>query len=142
MKIDLLTNDGSTNISEANPHGELHSSKYYTMTTDAAYLRRPAGESLSDIRIVPNPFYIKAEKIQFLGEPDKIMFYNIPGQCTIKIFTERGDLIKTIEHTDGSGDEAWNSITGSRQVIVSGIYIAHIETPQGKSINKKFIIIR
>ena len=70
------------------------------------------------------------------------MFYNIPGQCTIKIFTERGDLITTIEHTDGSGDEAWNSITDFRQVIVSGLYIAYIETPDGESIHKKFIIIR
>lgn len=134
-------NDGSNNNTEANPHGELHSSKYYTMTTDAAYLRRPAGESLADIRIVPNPFYIKARPIQF-DVTDRIMFYNIPGQCTIKIYTERGDLIKSIEHTDGSGDEPWNAVTDSRQVVVSGVYIAHIVTPAGESINKKFIIIR
>ncbi len=135
-------NDGSNNNTEANPHGSLSSSKYYTMTTEPAYLRRIAGTKLSDIRIVPNPYYIKAEKIQFPNQPDKIMFYNIPGQCTIKIFTERGDLIKTIEHSDGSGDEAWNSMTDSRQVVVSGLYIAHISTPARESINKKFIIIR
>jgi hypothetical protein len=114
---------GLTNNTQANPHGSLHSSSYYTRTTEPAYLRRPAGQTLGEIRIVPNPYYIRAKNLQFPEEPDKIMFYNIPKQCVIKIYTERGDLIKTIEHTDGSGDEAWNSVTDSRQVIVSGVYI-------------------
>ena len=77
------------------------------------------------------------------------MFYNIPPFCTIKIYTERGDLIQTIEHTDGSGDEAWTSITSSRQVVVSGLYIAYFEVTEdagafkkGDNIIKKFIIIR
>jgi len=149
-------NDGSDNNTQANPHGPLMSSKYYTRTTQPAYLRRAAGRRLSDVRIVPNPFYIKATDIQFPKEYDKIMFYNIPGQCDIKIYTERGDLIKTIHHTDGSGDEAWNSVTDYRQVVVSGLYIAHIEVTKnvydtktqeiifkkGESINKKLIIIR
>ena len=70
------------------------------------------------------------------------MFYNIPGECTIRIYTERGDLIKTITHTDGSGDEEWKSITSSRQVVTSGLYIAQIETPSGESTIQKFMIIR
>jgi hypothetical protein len=93
-------------------------------------LRRKAGDNLDAIRIVPNPFNIKAKDLQYTGEPDKIMFLNIPAYCTIRIYTERGDLIKTIEHTDGSGDEAWNSVTSSRQVIVSGIYIVHFEVTE------------
>ena len=137
-------NDGSTNNTDANPHGSLHSSMFYTRTTEAAYLRRPGSDDLESIRIVPNPYYLNADRqrLLFPEETDKIMFYNIPGQCTIKIYTERGDLVQTIDHTDGSGDEAWYSVTSSRQVVVSGVYIAHIETPDGRSINKKFIIIR
>ena len=149
-------NDGTNNNTQANPHGPLMSSRYYTLTTEPAYLRRAPGESLKDVRIVPNPFYIKAFDIQFPQEFDKIAFYNIPAQCDIKIFTERGDLIKTIHHTDGSGDEFWNSITDDRQVVVSGLYIAHIQVTKdiidratgrrlfkkGEAVNKKFIIIR
>jgi hypothetical protein len=134
--------DGSENNTDANPHGQLVSSKYYTRTTEPAYLKRLAEEDLSKVRIVPNPYYINSKKNTFPKESDKIMFYNIPGKCTIKIYTERGDLISSIEHTDGSGDQAWNSITDSRQVVVSGIYIAHISKPSGESITKKFIIIR
>jgi hypothetical protein len=138
----IAFNNGDNNNSQANPHGALYSSKYYTRTTEPAFLKRQAGENLSEIRIVPNPFYLKATNLTFPEEQDKIMFYNIPGQCTIKIYTERGDLIRTIEHTDGSGDEAWNAVTKSRQVVVSGVYIAHFETPDGDAIIKKFIVIR
>ncbi len=77
------------------------------------------------------------------------MFYNIPGYCEIKIFTERGDLIKILDHTDGSGDERWNLVSKDRQIVVSGIYIAYIKVTEnspnfnkGESTFKKFIVIR
>ncbi len=150
-------NDGSNNTDGyANPPGELHSGKFYTWATEPAYLTRPAGKSLDDIRIVPNPYNISARDFNYWGEPDKIMFLNIPAYCKIKIYTERGDLIKTIIHDDGSGDEAWNAVTSSRQTIVSGLYIAYFEVTKdytdpetqkilyrkGDHIIKKFVVIR
>lgn len=118
--------NGSANSSGVpNPTGELLSSRFYTKTNIAAYLRRQAGKSLDDIRIVPNPYNIQSAELQYPGEPDKIMFLNIPGHCTIRIFTENGNLINTINHEDGSGDERWNSNTTSGQVVVSGVYIVH-----------------
>ncbi len=150
-------NDGSNNTSgETNPVGPLLSSRYYTQTTEPAQLRRQAGLNLQDIRVVPNPYNIRMRDLQYVGEPDKIMFLNIPAYCTIRIYTENGDLIDTIEHVNGSGDEPWNSITSSRQVVVSGIYIAHFEVSRdyydpttnellyrkGDSAYRKFVIIR
>lgn len=133
--------DGSTNTIQ--PGVPMESSKFYTITIEPAYLRRAAGTRMADIRIVPNPYNIKAKDIQFGdGGKDRIMFYNLPPICTIKIFTARGDLIEILQHISGSGDEAWNSISQYRQVVVSGLYIAHFETPDGESIIKKFIIIR
>ena len=121
----------------------LESGKFYTMTNSPAFLKRPPGESLTDIRVVPNPYNIRMRELQFGSSgPDRIMFFDIPGECTIKIYTERGDLVETIEHTDGSGDEAWNSITSSRQTVVSGVYIATFVTPKGEQAIRKFIIIR
>lgn len=126
-------------FSDGNP---LMSSLFYTRTNAPAYLKRPPG-ILSNVRIVPNPFNISGRDIQYgVSAPDRLMFLNIPGECTIRIFTERGDLIKTIHHNDGSGDEEWTSITSSRQVVTSGLYIAHIETPAGESTIRKFIIVR
>ena len=121
----------------------LNSSKFYTITNKAASLKRPAGESFEDIRVVPNPYHISSRDFQYgVSAPDRLMFLNIPPKCKIRIFTERGDLIDTIEHTDGSGDEAWNSITSSRQVIVSGLYIAHFEVPGEGSTIRKFTVVR
>ncbi|EHO43395.1 fibronectin type III domain-containing protein [Caldithrix abyssi] len=149
-------NDGSNNDGTLNPPGPLSSSKYYTWATEPAYLQRQAGRSINDVRIVPNPYNIKARELNFTLEPNKIVFMNIPAYCRISIYTERGDLIQILEHTDGSGDESWNMVTKTRQTVVSGIYIAHIEVtkdyydPQtgellyraGDSVVRKFVIIR
>jgi len=121
----------------------LNSSKFFTLTNKAAFLKRPPGTSFNDIRIVPNPFHISARDLQYgVSAPDRLMFLNIPPVCTIRIFTERGDLVDTIEHSDGSGDEAWNSITSSRQLIVSGLYIAHFDMGDQGSAIRKFTVIR
>ena len=120
----------------------LKSSKFFTITNSPAFLKRPPG-MMEEIRVVPNPYNIAGRDMQYgVSAPDRLMFLNIPGECTIRIFTERGDLLKTIQHTDGSGDEAWNSITSSRQIVTSGLYIAHFETPKGESAIRKFLIVR
>jgi hypothetical protein len=134
----------------------MESSLFWTRTIEPANLTRQPGSALKDIRIVPNPYYIGAVDYQFgAANPDRLMFYGLPPQCLIKIFTERGDLIKTIRHTDFSGDESWDSLTSSGQVIVSGVYIAYFEVTEdaydnnnnllfrkGDNIVKKFITIR
>ena len=51
--------------------------------------------------------------------------------------------MKRIEHTNGSGDEFWNLATDGDQVIVSGLYIAHIkDNATGAETIKKFTVIR
>jgi hypothetical protein len=169
----------------------LESGRAYTQTTIPASLKKPlrdvtdADILLSDIalmyadgeitneervdavmgmaRIVPNPYNIKNQKVTFGtgSDKDKLMFYNVPENCDIRIFTERGDLVDVIHHVTQEGmspvaDEAWYSSTDSRQVVKSGVYIAHILVTkdiaevttglpllyEGESIVKKFIIIR
>ncbi|TFG95938.1 MAG: hypothetical protein E4H13_12760 [Calditrichales bacterium] len=126
--------------------GGLTSSRYYTQTYDPAYLTRPAGKSMDEIRVVPNPYIISAsvDRLRFGNtERDKIAFFNIPGQCTIKIYTELGELVNTIEHTNGSGDGYWNCTTSSNQLIVSGIYIAIVtDNDKGDKAIVKFVVIR
>jgi len=125
----------------------LESGKYLNRTTMPAFLTRPPGKDLNDVVVVPNPYNFSARDLQFPGEPNKIMFLNLPLECTIRIFTESGDLIKTIKHY-GSGDASWGILkdehltTSSGQRIVSGIYIAHIETPSGESKIVKFLVVR
>ncbi|MGA9119597.1 MAG: hypothetical protein WB699_09535 [Bacteroidota bacterium] len=127
----------------------LVTNRAYTTTGGAAgqgaFLKRAAGTSSSQIRIVPNPFSLNSDpdNLRFKQQPDKIAFYNIPGTCRIKIYTELGELIREIDHTDGSGDEYWNSITSSNQVVVSGIYIVVFEDLKtGERTIKKLAVIR
>lgn len=139
--------DGSNNIDvNGINRGVLESGKYLTRSTLPATLLRPAGQSLSEIRVVPNPFNINDE--QFTGFRNKITFLNVPPICTIKIYTLTGDLVKVLEHTDTSGDQPWGvledeqMLSDSGQRITSGVYIAYIETPEGKSTIVKFAIVR
>ncbi len=152
--------DGSNNNNPAlNPTGPLESSLFWTRTNLPANLRRPAGTSLEAIRVVPNPYNVRAARdplLQLGFGLERIAFLDIPAFCNIKIYTERGDLIQEIEHNDGSGDEFWDLVTFSRQLVVSGVYIAYFEVtedyndPQtgellyrkGESIFRKFVVIR
>ncbi|MEW6512249.1 MAG: hypothetical protein AB1428_14965 [Bacteroidota bacterium] len=129
------------------PLDTLFSNRVYTQTFIPAYLKlkRPPGGSMSEIRIVPNPYIVSSDSknLRFEGEPDKIAFYNIPGRCRISIYTELGEKINEILHTDGSGDEYWNSITSWRQIVVSGIYIVVFEDlDTGQRAIKKLSVIR
>ncbi|MBN1783240.1 hypothetical protein JW948_19045 [bacterium] len=122
--------DGSTN--DIHPGAPLLSSKFWTLTSLPAYLRRPQAPLIDEVRVVPNPYDIRARKYQF-GDDfqyDRIAFYELPGICKVKVFTERGDLIWEKDHSDGSGDELWDSFTSSGQIVVSGIYILYVEVTE------------
>ncbi len=129
------------------PNGApLRSSRYMTQTYLPVNLKRSpygATQSVRDARIVPNPVNLGAAPNVRFPQEDRVAFFNIPGDCTIKIYTEIGELVHTIEHTDGSGDELWNLTTSSRQLIVSGIYIAVItDNSNGEEAIQKFTVIR
>ncbi len=120
--------------------------------TNAAVPPNPPQYDLSKIRVAPNPcnvsdpYFINggtygsaSNNNQFVG------FYNLPPQCTIKIYTENGDLVRTKYHTSSvapSGFEPWDLTTSSGQIISSGIYIAVFQTPSGDTSYQKFIVIR
>ncbi len=130
----------------------LTSNRVMSQTYDPAFLKRQAGGSIisgqpSQVRIVPNPYIANSSVDTRLGpgntNKNRIAFYEIPGYCTIKIYTEIGELIRTIEHADGSGDAHWDCITSSDQLVVSGVYIAVIEdTKTGGRAIQKFVVIR
>ncbi len=131
--------DGSTNLLE--PGIPLRSSAFFTRTNKGASMLKPPAEGINDIVIVPNPYIIANERLQYVGEKNSIKFWNLPAACQINIFSERGDKIYTYDHV-GSGVATWNLMTSSRQIIVSGVYIATFETPEGDKAIKKFVVIR
>ncbi len=125
---------------------ETENEAYTTLgLSKGTYTGKVPADYMDKIRVVPNPYNISAATDLGFGElaQNRLYFFNIPGRCDIKIYSELGELIETIEHTDGSGDQAWDSRTSSGQIVVSGIYIAVIENKDtGESKIVKFVIIR
>lgn len=100
-----------------------------------------AKENIDEVLVVPNPFVI-GEGFSLPGERDNLRFVNLPNPCTIRIYTVRGDLVKTIKVADGVGAiVSWNQVTDYGQFVESGIYIFHIEYSGGTKLGK-FAIVR
>ncbi len=105
-----------------------------------------------DVLVVPNPFR-QTSGLLGSGEDLRMEFIGLPGECTISIYTIAGELVKRIEHNDGSGAEAWGSLlTLDYQTnewflyIAPGFYVYHVEShvpaSDGESFVGKFAIIR
>ncbi|MBL7999650.1 MAG: hypothetical protein JNL32_13575, partial [Candidatus Kapabacteria bacterium] len=102
-------------------------------------------DMLDQVLIVPNP-YVISHIGQRSSYDAKIYFTKLPSECTIKIFTVNGDLIRTVNHvdTDGTSQQGmnfWDLLSDNRQRSVSQGLIAVIETPTCKTIKKFSIVV-
>ena len=127
-------------------------SGFTAYTYDALAAKPAPSNDLSEVLVIPNPF----RQVSGLADPSeekRISFLNIPGMCTIRIFNVAGELIRTVEHNDGFGEEAWGSasegdylLTRFFQNVQPGVYIYHIESHvpghEGEARTGKFIIIK
>ncbi len=129
------------------PAYTLKSNRAYAQTYVSAFKRRKGEKNITNrVRVYPNPYIISATNWLFKGgsvEQNKIAFDKLSEQCTIQIYTELGELIRTIIHDNGSGSDDWDLRTSSNQVVVSGIYIAVVtDSKTGDREIVKFSIIR
>jgi hypothetical protein len=100
-----------------------------------------AQNELKRIRVVPNPYFAQYSPMIETGEGESVIeFQRIPDKCTIRIYTLAGDLVQTIEHNDGSGAARWNLLSRNNQLVASGIYIFHVESPYGEHLGRFAII--
>jgi len=100
-----------------------------------------AAGSLNDIRVVPNPYFAQYSAMVETGEGESVVeFQKIPDRCTIRIYTLAGDLVRTINHDDGSGAARWNLLSETGRLVASGIYIYHVESPYGEHLGRFAII--
>lgn len=103
---------------------------------------RPTRRSLDAVNVVPNPFY-RNSGLPKAGLENRIQFVNLSTRCTIRIFTLRGDLVKTIHHDDpNSGVAFWNQVSDNGQLVKSGLYFFTIENEFGDIKRGKLAIIR
>lgn len=115
-----------------------------------------AKSQMENIRVVPNP-YIVTNSWEPLNPytsghgPRHLHFIHLPPQCTIKIFTVRGQLVDVIEHqsiTSGdnmniwNGTEVWDMLTKDELDIAYGVYIYHIDAGKYGEKTGKFCVIK
>ncbi len=118
-----------------------------------------------EIGVYPNPYRINAAWDGTTSTTRKIIFYNLPAQCDITIFTLGGDIVATLNHDapsyNGSdaewfdtyggdestrifsgGEHAWDILSESKQTISQGIYLFTVkDTGTGEVKQGRFVII-
>jgi hypothetical protein len=104
--------------------------------------------ALEDIYVVPDPYVavnsLESRNILLSGRGERrIDFRNLPQECTIKIFTMSGRLVKVLHHSSMQDQsiESWNLQSEDGLDVSFGVYIYHVEAPGiGEKIGRFAII--
>lgn len=122
----------------------------FIFTTKAVNVdKNLAKEQLSKIDVVPNPYLGAAvwerRNLNSTGRGErKIDFINLPNQCTIRIYTITGQLIKTLYKDSGflDGTISWNLVTDDGMDAAYGVYVYHVDAPGVGEYIGKFALIK
>ncbi len=146
VQAGVRVSENDMNASPRERGNIIWSGRVYNPTTQWIDPPRRSQDDLSKIRIVPNPYNINDPALLTYGWTDQrgIIFFNLPPKVTIKICTEFGDLVQTIEHDSPvlAGSTRWDMLTSSQQVIASGVYIVIFEKPDGELSYQKLVVVR
>ncbi|MEO0084961.1 MAG: hypothetical protein ABIJ94_04490, partial [candidate division WOR-3 bacterium] len=126
----------------------------FEFNTAGAELKFSTEKQKLNVIVTPNPYVVtnRWEKSKYERQ---IAFTRLPNECTIRIYTLAGDLVKIIEHKESSerktdpnskitndlgGTEVWNLLNKSDALVASGVYIFYVESKVGNQIGKFAII--
>ncbi len=110
----------------------------FYFSPDGVNLSLAAGQ-LKNVKVVPNPYFARAGW-ENNNAGTKLNFTHLPQQCTIRVYTLAGDLVRTIEHDSGGGDESWDLLSLNGQQVASGIYFYHIDSNAGEFVGRFAVI--
>ncbi|MFZ4619192.1 MAG: hypothetical protein ACOYNS_01425 [Bacteroidota bacterium] len=113
----------------------------YSFTTQRSAYAAKKNSDLEKIRTVPDPYIVSNgfETDQF-GK--KLMFTNLPNECSIAIFTVSGDHVADLSHNGSTGYEFWNMRTINGQYIAYGLYVYVVTVPTGEKKVGRFLVIK
>ena len=117
-------------------------------TVAAATESTLAAQELRDIYVVPNPYVATSvfEPRNPIARTERgerrLYFANVPQQCTIRIYTLAGELVETLYHesTLDDGKVFWDMRTKDNMNLAYGLYIFHVDSPDGSYIGKFAVI--
>ena len=105
-------------------------------------------QELDDIYVVPNPYVATTvfEPRNPISRTERgerrLYFANVPKECIIRIYTVAGELVDTLEHnsTLDDGKVFWDLRTKDNMNLAYGLYIYHVDSPEGSFIGKFAVI--
>jgi hypothetical protein len=99
--------------------------------------------NLNKINVVPNPYW-GFNTAETTPSGRVIRFTNLPGKkTTIRIFDLAGNLVRSINHNDGTAYAEWDIRNAADVPVASGIYLVHVEVEGvGEKILKCAIVNR
>jgi hypothetical protein len=118
--------NSAVNVNENYVYAPVYSFSVYTIMSTPAL-------NLSSAFAFPNPFKPSSGHTT-------VTFTNLASQCTIKIFTLSGDLVKTIQETDGDGQNTWDVKNDAGEALTSGLYLYLIKSSDDAKMGKLVII--
>ncbi len=108
-----------------------------------------ARDQLSRITVVPNPYISTASweprTLYTTGRGERlIQFTKLPAQCTIRIYTITGALVKTLvkDSSPTNGALSWNLVSDDGMDIAYGLYIFHVDAPGIGEYIGKFAVVK
>ena len=117
--------------------------------TAPAFDAAVAREAIDDVYVVPNPYVatslFEPANPYLVGRGERrILFMNLPPQCTIRIYTVTGDLVQTLTHDAAvdDGQEPWNLVSRDGMDVAYGVYIFHVDAPGVGETVGRFALIK
>jgi hypothetical protein len=104
----------------------------------------PSVQTLGKVYVVPNPLIVTngLQGSDPNGEvTDRLQFFGLTKDCTIRIFSYSGQLIQTIQHHTDSYANPWYQISRNNQLLASGVYFFVVQDASGSMAHGKFVII-
>jgi hypothetical protein len=152
-------NPGAGDVARIVTRKPFLSSDVFEFTASGPRFSAASADSLLGlIRVVPNPYAVTN---RFEGQnpfttgpgPRVIRFINLPPQCTIRIFTVSGHLIRELALHEGSneglaaadlmnGTLEWDLQTRDGLTVSYGLYLYHVEAPGFGEKTGTFAIIK
>jgi hypothetical protein len=81
---------------------------------------------------VPDPYYV-TNAFERTSSAKTIKFVNLPERAVVRIYSTSGVLVRVLEHNSAqfAGSLDWDVRNRNNQVVASGVYFYHIESPSG-----------
>ncbi|MEX1140564.1 MAG: hypothetical protein WEF53_14575, partial [Bacteroidota bacterium] len=105
-----------------------------------------AAGDVANVGVRPNPYKRAALHDNFSNVYDhKLLFYNLPPECTITILDVAGQIIDVINFASAdpnNGSVFWDMFSKDGIEVASGLYIYAVESPTGGQKIGHFAILR